>query len=360
MNTQRLFGTDPVLWNKISMIVRFCAPRQVLSTSPLNGGYREDLTALFHYDETREETPICTMRAETYEEHAALIAEELGLNRHTVAGLTTAAHMRNAVCEEEVCGGVNVTAIVTAGVDRNGVRVGEPTQWDERETQQHVAGTVNVFLAIDAHLKESALVRAVITATEAKTAALQELLAPSLWTTGLATGTGTDGIAVIANPQSKIFLTDAGTHSKLGEGIGKAVKRAVKKALFLQTGLCEQSQHDVQKRLGRFGVTEQNALTQCGISAEGFRACVQKLSARPNVVAEVSLLAHLLDEAAWGLLSESEVAKTAQEIFGRLGHPCTLSAEKATDAIRNECFLWMAEEAENANNDKENGKRQAK
>ena len=346
MKTQKLFGTDPVIWNKISMIVRFRAPRQVLSTSPLNGGYRQDLTELFHYDETREETPFCEMRAGTYEEHTALIAEELGLDRRTAAGLTTAAHMRNAACEAETVGGVTVTAIVTAGVDRNGVRAGDPAPWDERGSQRRQAGTVNLFLAVDARLKESALVRAVMTATEAKTAALQELLAPSLWSEGIATGTGTDGIAVIANPQSEIYLTDAGTHSKLGEAIGKAVKRGVKKSLFLQTGLSETSQHDLRKRLGRFGLTEENGWSRYGIPNDRFRACARDISSRPNAVAEISLLAHLLDQLRWGLLDRPEAARTAEGVFRRLGHACVLSAESAEEQILRECFLWMKEESE--------------
>lgn len=69
------------------------------------------------------------------------------------------------------------------------------------------------------------IVRAIITATEAKTAALQDLKVPSTYSPEvLATGTGTDF---------------TGGHSKMGELIGRAVYRAVREGLCKQNGFCE-------------------------------------------------------------------------------------------------------------------------
>ena len=64
------------------------------------------------------------------------------------------------------------------------------------------------------------LARALVTATEAKTAALQELILGSRYSSGLATGTGTDQILAISDPQAKLMISDCGKHTKPGELLG--------------------------------------------------------------------------------------------------------------------------------------------
>ncbi len=317
-----LFGKDTVLRNDKSIQIRFSEKRQVLSSSPLNGGYREDLSAVFNFDETPEKGHECRMRAATYEQHMRLVAQELGLEPNTSAGLSTAAHMKYAVTDSRSYNETTVTAIVTGGINKNGGRAGDPATWDERASNEEAAhGTVNILLAVDAHLSQGAMTKAVITATEAKTAAIQELLAQSFYSDGLATGTGTDGIIVIANPQSSIFLTDAGHHSKLGELIGSTVLSAVKRALYLQTGLGYRQQHNVFARMKRFGVTEQSVtelFLKNAPSAEAvraFRLRLRELVAQDSLVTCSSLYAHLLDQLRWEMLSEREAVEVGNHLL---------------------------------------------
>ena len=72
---------------------------------------------------------------------------------------------------------------------------------------------------------DGTLAKTAISCAEAKVAALQELMASSRYSGGLATGSGTDGIIVVCNPESENVLTDAGHHSELGECIGKSMKK---------------------------------------------------------------------------------------------------------------------------------------
>jgi len=72
------------------------------------------------------------------------------------------------------------------------------------------------MLVIDADLPPGIMARALVTCTEAKTAAIQELMAGSNYSNGLATGSGTDQTIVIANPASELYFEGAGKHSKLG------------------------------------------------------------------------------------------------------------------------------------------------
>ncbi|HCQ91599.1 MAG TPA: adenosylcobinamide amidohydrolase, partial [Clostridium sp.] len=99
--------------------------RKVLSTSPINGGYREDLKTVFNHDENPGAGIACKLKAPTYSEHMYLIAEQLGLNSEETAGISTAASMENLSIKSESFDEVTVTAMVTGGVEVNGGRVGD-------------------------------------------------------------------------------------------------------------------------------------------------------------------------------------------------------------------------------------------
>ena len=73
-----------------------------------------------------------------------------------------------------------MTAIITAGIEVNGGRAGDPASYFQESGKiERIGGTINTILLIGADLPERTMVRALITSTEAKTAALQELMAQS-------------------------------------------------------------------------------------------------------------------------------------------------------------------------------------
>ena len=332
---KNLIGEDIVLQYDKFIQIHFSEKRQVLSSSPMNGGYRENLTDVFNFDEIPENGAECQMKADTYEEHMRIISSEIGLNSETVAGLSTAVQMKSAVYTEDEYNGTKVSVIATGGINVNGGRAGDKASWDERAgyDENHEPGTINIILAIDAHLSEGAMTKAVITATEGKTAAIQELLAPSHYSNGLATGSGTDGIIVIANPSSEIYLTDAGQHSKLGELIGATVTKAVKRTLYLQTGMCADSQHNIFARMNRFGITKQcvlEKLEQNQTKKEDFSACIDLIAEENEMVTYTSLYAHLLDQFNWGLLSEKEAENAADRLL-ELMDMCPADTEDMSD-----------------------------
>ena len=94
------------------------------------------------------------------------------------------------------------------------------------------------MLLIEANLSPRALAKALITATEAKTAALQDLRVYSPHSLLPATGTGTDGVILVSHLEG-LVCKDVGTQSKLGEMLADAVKSGVKDALFKEEGLQE-------------------------------------------------------------------------------------------------------------------------
>jgi adenosylcobinamide amidohydrolase len=327
-----LSGSDEVHRYKKSLVVLFHGKRKTLCTGPHNGGCRENLTAVFNNDCTVGAGMAAELRAPTYAEHIALLATELGLDSGTAAGISTAAQMENISIVTETHGDLRVTALVTGGVEVNGGRAGDPATWDEiheREAGHEVHGTINIILHINVDLTEGALARALVTCTEAKTAALQELLAPSRYSSGLATGSGTDGTIVVANAESKWTLNNSGKHSKLGELIGKSVKKAVKEALRLQSGLSPERQHNVLKRVDRYGITEDSLwelyLTRrdkksgAPVNRAGFADRAVRLLRGGAVVTYVSLYVHLLDQLSWGLLYAEDAAGAAKELLRLAG-----------------------------------------
>lgn len=142
----------------------------------------------------------------------AWLAEKLGQAGHgnAVAMLTS--------CDigdwQQACAGP-VTCIATVGLG-NVERIG----W--RQPQRPGWGTINIALAIAEGLTRPAMIEALSIVAEARTTAVieQGIALPQ----GVATGTGTDCIAIAAPAGRTGFV---GLHTALGEAIGTATHRAV-------------------------------------------------------------------------------------------------------------------------------------
>lgn len=336
MKLMELPSGDTLHHYKKSLVLCFAGPRDVLSTGPIGGGFRTDLQAVFNNDCNPGAGMSCELRADTYEKHMELLAlEDLGLDSKHCTGLATAASMHNVSIKTMDYEDFSVTAIVTGGIRINASRVGDPAVWHEKAgiSDPVKPGTINIILHIDAALSPGALARALVTCTEAKTAAIQELLAPSRYSRGIATGSGTDGTILIANPLSSTYLTNAGKHCKLGEYIGKTVKEAVKEALDRQSGLNPAFQHNILNRMDRFGITEdavwRTYLQRLSekeknlspfVRAE-FEDRLSQICRENTLVTYTSLYAHLMDQLDWGLLSPAEALPAGKQLLNLAGIP---------------------------------------
>ncbi|MEW5913680.1 MAG: adenosylcobinamide amidohydrolase [Thermodesulfobacteriota bacterium] len=145
--------------------------------------------------------------------------------------LFTGADMNNLSVQRATESGLVVYALVTAGARNNAQRAGV----DRGDFQE--PGTINIILMCNRRLTARAMARALITATEAKTAALQDLDVRSSYQPlrAQATGTGTDNLLVLegAGPLAQL----SGGHSKLGELVARAVYAGVREALLRQNRL---------------------------------------------------------------------------------------------------------------------------
>lgn len=90
-------------------------------------------------------------------------------------------------------------------------------------------GTINLILVTNARLSVSAMVGMVQVATEAKTAVLLQAKVKSWTGRPGATGTGTDAVVVVSGDGPS--LRYSGTHTVLGELVGRAIGMAVTEGL---------------------------------------------------------------------------------------------------------------------------------
>jgi len=304
-----------------TLVLEFPAERKICSTSPLNGGLAKGIRAIFNQTTPKVETA-SELPGGNLEAYLTYIADQLGFNANQASGLLTAANQRNVAFNSLGFRELEVLAVATAGVDYNGGRAGDPAAYYETKGRfELLHGTVNLLLSINADLSPGAMLRGIMTATEAKSAALLELLAPSCYSKEIATGSGTDGVILAADPDSKLYLTDGGLHSKLGELIGITVKKTIKEALALETGFTPKRQLNVLARLKRFRIDENVLWTAFQekygeqLSRKKYLESLATIVEAPRLVALVSCLLHLADQVRWGLLPEETALETAFQII---------------------------------------------
>ncbi|WP_066640609.1 adenosylcobinamide amidohydrolase [Desulfolucanica intricata] len=305
-----------------SLVVSFPDRRNVVSTSKLNGGYREDIQAVYNHYIPPHIGHSCNLEGGSVDAYLKIHTERLGLSYEHSVGILTAARMENVSVKTRSFRDLQVTALITGGVEVNGGRAGDPAGYYEENSRWiKVGGTINTILIINADLPEATMVRAIMTATEAKSAALQELMAPSRYSKGIATGSGTDDIIVVANPLSPYRFEYAGKHSKLGELIGLVVKESTKEALEKQTGLNAERQCDVLERLTRYKIKENDFLQGIdeGINQDYFIRELKNIARDRQLVAITAALLHLLDEYSWGLLAADCVRTVGKKLLAQIG-----------------------------------------
>lgn len=125
--------------------------------------------------------------------------------------------------------GILVETVATVGLS-NAERVGV------RRTDGGPFGTINILARVSVPLTDAAMIEALSIVTEARTLAVLE--AGHDCGTGIATGTGTDCIAIAA-PLGADPHEFAGLHTALGEALGSAVLNACRPGV--KDWLCEQA-----------------------------------------------------------------------------------------------------------------------
>jgi adenosylcobinamide amidohydrolase len=295
-------------------VVDLKTPHRVVSTSAVTGGQSETVKHLVNHqsmeaagDMVRHDTIVKL----SDEEYHAMVAKALGLPPAQMAMMGTAANINYLAHVSREFRELRVDAFVTAGVEGNATRAGDPASWYESNgTVEHVPyhGTINTIVVVNRPLTAGAEARMVMVMSEAKAAALTELAVASRVTPTIATGTGTDQFIVAVPVSSGITpLRNSGTHTKLGELIGDAVRNATLEALRWQNGLERSYTRSVTRALGRFGLTDEELLTRLkkALPPDSFDLLVKNtltVTMEPRVAAAAYAYAAVLDRLQFGTL----------------------------------------------------------
>jgi len=209
-----------------ALIVDLEGLRSVLSSAPRAGGITRARYILNHQVAAK---PIDSVSARCADPARTLskLASSLGI-RERFVGLMTAVSLRDLVTVRAANDEIWVEGFVTVGTS-NAVRAGEPVTPRQRIDGRAHPGTINLILVTNARLSASAMVGMVQVATEAKTAVLLRAKVKSWTGRPGATGTGTDAVVVVSGEGPP--LRYSGTHTILGELVGRVIEMAVTKGL---------------------------------------------------------------------------------------------------------------------------------
>jgi adenosylcobinamide amidohydrolase/ABC-type Fe3+-hydroxamate transport system substrate-binding protein len=253
-----------------TLIIDFKEPLSVVST--LEGGRKGIESVGNHYSPPPcwgigHKSGLSGVRKRVY--------QVIGKSEETASFLFTGADMDNLAIKHESFRDMEVYALVTAGVKSNAVRMSKD------EGRFYEPGTINIILLPNMKLTPRAMTRAIISATEAKTAALQDLDIRSAYSSlyNQATGTGTDNIIVVQGTGTRI--ENAGGHSKLGELIAKAVYAGVQEAVYKQNGIV--NSRNVFQRL------KDRKINIYGLISEVKCDCIYKKSGLGGAIEEILL-----------------------------------------------------------------------
>lgn len=140
-----------------------------------------------------------------------------GFEPSKTVGMMTAVYLENVSYRFLQGDHFSTFVVVTAGVG-NAV----DASLADRHSSEYRPGTINTWVFVNGHMAEEAFIHAIVTATEAKVKALQELQVKDPVTNTIATGTSTDSMLIAATQRGE-KLQYAGTITPLGKLISRGV-----------------------------------------------------------------------------------------------------------------------------------------
>ena len=278
-----------------TLIIDFKNPLAVLSTLE---GQRSGITTVGnHYS-----SPPCwgvshKMGLEDMKDRVYRVTNKSGTNS---SFLFTGADMDNVSVKREKFKDMEIYALVTAGVQSNAVRMSRD------EGKYYEPGTINIILLPNMKLTPRAMTRAIISATEGKTAALLDMDVRSAYNPRIyrATGTGTDNMIVVQG--TGVQVENAGGHSKLGELIAKAVYAGVREAVYKQNGLVLNRnvfQRLKERKISILGLISEE-MCDCVGTRSDFAAAVEEILLDSRYAGFVESSFILSDDYEKGLLED--------------------------------------------------------
>jgi iron complex transport system ATP-binding protein len=213
-----------------NLLIQFSPSQRVLSSAFFGGGFCDASFILNHYVREDKFVDREDLRSEFINQPESYIrnqALQLGLTGRGVGLMTAVNISKKLVALRQDFKDLWVEGFFTVGIG-NPVRAGDPATYMEKENDRPV-GTINLILVTSPNLSDSAMVDAIQVATEAKTAILVESGVKSAVSSRPMTGTGTDCTVIVSGHGRP--LRYSGTHTKMGELIGRVVSEGIMEGL---------------------------------------------------------------------------------------------------------------------------------
>ena len=198
------------------LLIDLGKPCKCLSSAVLGGGFTRS-----RYVINRSVSK--NWRGDDPEKDMRIYAQKHNIEAESCIGLMTAVSAQHTYSHELEHSGWVVKSFVTAGVS-NAARAGGCNPLNDA-----LVGTINIIVIVFGSLTEAAMISAVQTATEAKTAALEDGNIRTKFQER-ATGTTTDAIAIV-NYLDAPASAYAGLATPAGYAIGQSVYKATQEAL---------------------------------------------------------------------------------------------------------------------------------
>ncbi len=338
----KTINQDEIYLNNDSIVVKFSSKKNGIVTSWLNGGYKEDLTAVFNHQLSQKNIDKYYNGGilRFLEKLSADFTRQLNLKNDKLSGMVTSADIKKYSIAIERYDKIEVLAITTAGARVNSVSAGDKGSYYELNGEYKLdsklnskeanlnkidfkkPGTINTIILINGKLDESALLLCEMIAVEAKAVALRELMISSNYSNEIGTGTGTDGIAIFSNLESENYIENISKHAKIGEMIGRCVTQSIKDSLAKLQWLTPTYQLNALVRLDRFKMNldefyNEYVCVKSEKEKKEFILSLMKISKNPELVGYVSMIIHIIDQYRVGLLSKKASLKVSNSILKR-------------------------------------------
>lgn len=243
-----------------TLVIELKKPMAIVSTLE---GYRQTIEKVGnHYFPTQtwglgHSAGLKHLRERTY--------SVLDLKEKNASFLFTGADMDNLAITTKEFKKMKIVAFVTAGVRGNALKMSKDNGGF------YEPGTINIIIMTNMKLTQRAMTRAIISVTEAKSAALADMDIRSSYSPlkHQATGTGTDNVLVVEGDGS--VIDNAGGHSKMGELIAKAVYDGVKEAVLKQNGIAAERNIFQRLKERKINISALTEITGCDCNIEKSR-----------------------------------------------------------------------------------------
>ena len=203
--------------------IEFSKPHEIMSSAVLNGGF----VSADHLVNMKVPKDSSDKKGSANELPAVTLSNYcMDAGWHgTSVGMMTAASMKSFRMAKVIEQGVELVVLVTSGLS-NARRTGDRAECRSMAEDSKEVGTINIIFLTSAKLTDAASVEAVLVITEAKAAALQDAKIMSPVSNEIATGTGTDSVAVVSVHGPEV-IKYCGKHVLFGEILGRLVMDTV-------------------------------------------------------------------------------------------------------------------------------------